>query len=562
LPGVKRMRNRPSSHILLLLLLMVLSGVAYLAIYRAGLTRGFEPSLLLAARDLALFLPTFFVFVWLVRRQRYAGDMTLFTVALVLFSVGQVIQYRLFTDPEYSSRQKSAARLAKTNTLRQRYINEYYDAEKKRALFGDPNFRIQINPAGEEEEDYWTLKRALSSVSTLIPLLALCGFCVAFAMTRRDDVLLWLQRHSFFVGIVTTLPFALMAIFFSSGGKFLGATTPWEPVKITFLVSYAGVLADHYRNLSRTYWGIPPLRFLLPFMAIAALPLVPFFALADFGQMLVFCGAYLTLYLVAVRHLPQVTLALLAVVTLLVAAVFAAGIYNTVVDIATSREPVPALERVRGVVGRGVPARIHQRFYLWLHAGRAPDPEAEWWWQKDAEAAEGRGLSNEEAWYNSYAFQPSQALFGISDGRMFGEGLGRGFPEIVPIADSDFIYAAVAEELGLVGGVVVLLAYILFVVAGMRTAIEARDMFTKLIAAGVTAFLGFQAIVNIGGVIRMLPMTGITLPFVSHGGWSLITSFIMLGMLMAISDRNNRGQLSTFSDQPHQGTSFRLTAES
>ncbi|HZN10759.1 MAG TPA: FtsW/RodA/SpoVE family cell cycle protein, partial [Blastocatellia bacterium] len=210
----------------------------------------------------------------------------------------------------------------------------------------------------------------------------------------------------------------------------------------------------------------------------------------------------------------------------------------------------------------GVPARIHQRFYLWLHAGRAPDPEAEWWWQKDAEAAEGRGLSNEEAWYNSYAFQPSQALFGISDGRMFGEGLGRGFPEIVPIADSDFIYAAVAEELGLVGGVVVLLAYILFVVAGMRTAIEARDMFTKLIAAGVTAFLGFQAIVNIGGVIRMLPMTGITLPFVSHGGWSLITSFIMLGMLMAISDRNNRGQLSTFSDQPHQGTSFRLTAES
>jgi cell division protein FtsW len=73
----------------------------------------------------------------------------------------------------------------------------------------------------------------------------------------------------------------------------------------------------------------------------------------------------------------------------------------------------------------------------------------------------------------------------------------------------------------------------------MRTAIEARDMFTKLLAAGVTAFLGFQAVVNIGGVIRMLPMTGITLPFVSHGGWSLITSFFMLGMLMAISHRNN-----------------------
>ena len=135
--------------------------------------------------------------------------------------------------------------------------------------------------------------------------------------------------------------------------------------------------------------------------------------------------------------------------------------------------------------------------------------------------------------------QESQALFGVSDGRVLGEGLGRGFPEIVPIADSDFIYAAIAEEMGLAGGAVIIVAFILLMVAGMRTAIEARDMYTKLLAAGITAFLGFQAVVNIGGVIRMLPMTGITLPFVSHGGWSLITCFVMIGMLMAISDRNN-----------------------
>jgi cell division protein FtsW (lipid II flippase) len=147
---------------------------------------------------------------------------------------------------------------------------------------------------------------------------------------------------------------------------------------------------------------------------------------------------------------------------------------------------------------------------------------------------------NEDAWYDSYAFQPSQALFGVSDGRVLGAGLGRGYPEIVPIADSDFIYAAIAEEMGLVGGLIVILGVIIFMVAGMRTAIEASDMFTKLLAAGVTAFIGFQAVVNIGGVIRMLPMTGITLPFVSHGGWSLITCFFMLGMLMAISHRNGR----------------------
>jgi cell division protein FtsW (lipid II flippase) len=109
----------------------------------------------------------------------------------------------------------------------------------------------------------------------------------------------------------------------------------------------------------------------------------------------------------------------------------------------------------------------------------------------------------------------------------------------VPIADSDFIYASIAEETGLIGGLIVILGIIILMVAGMRTAIDARDMFTKLIATGITAFLCFQAIVNIGGVIRMLPMTGITLPFVSHGGWSLITSFVMLGMLMAISHRNS-----------------------
>ena len=113
-----------------------------------------------------------------------------------------------------------------------------------------------------------------------------------------------------------------------------------------------------------------------------------------------------------------------------------------------------------------------------------------------------------------------------------------GFPEVIPIADSDYVYAAIAEEMGLVGGALVVLAVIIFVIAGIRTSIEARDMFTKLCAAGLTAFVGIQALVNIGGITRALPMTGITLPFVSHGGFSLITSFAMLGMLMAFSHRN------------------------
>lgn len=533
------MRNRPSSHLLLLSLLIVVNLTGYLAVYRAGVLRGFSPSLLLVLRDTLLFVPVLFVFLWLARRHKYRGDLTIFTLAIILFSVGQIVQYRLFTDPEYSAQQKSAARMEKTNTLRKRYINEHYDAEKKRAMFGDPNYKIPIDADTDSDESYWTLSRIFTSFSTLIPLLGLVGFAGAFTFMRRDDVLLWLQQHSFFVGLATTIPFAIIAGLFSRGGKFLGLTTPWEPVKISFLLSYAGVLADHYRNLSRTYWGIPSLRFLLPFLVVAVLPIIPFFLLSDFGQMLVFFGAYLTLYVVAVRRLPQVTMAIVLIGVLFASSVLLAGAYNTVADMVTSNEQVSAVERVKEVVSLGVPRRIHQRFYLWLNAGKAPDPDEHWWWQRDADKAAGQGLSNEEAWYNSYAFQPSQALFGVSDGRVLGEGLGRGFPEIVPIADSDFIYAAIAEEMGLAGGAVIIVAFILLMVAGMRTAIEARDMYTKLLAAGITAFLGFQAVVNIGGVIRMLPMTGITLPFVSHGGWSLITCFVMIGMLMAISDRNN-----------------------
>lgn len=533
------MRNRPSSHLILLALLWVLNALAYLAIYRAGVARGFAPSLLLAARDLLLFVPILFTFVWLSRRHKFAGDWTLFTAALLLFSIGQVVQYRLFTDPEYSARQKSAERIEKTNTLRMRYVNDHYDPIKKQALFNDPNFRIPVRTDTQPEAQYWTFTRIFTSLSTWILLAALVGLGVAFVFAKRDDVLLWLQQRSFFVGLATAIPFALIAVLGSSAGKFLGKTTPWEPVKISFLVSYAGILAAHYRNLSRTYWGIPPARFLLPFLIVALLPVVPFFALSDFGQMLVFFGAYLTLYVVAVKRLPQVTIAVVLLFVLVTGSILLAGTYNTVKDIFTDSASVPATERLKSLVSRGVPRRIHQRFYLWLNAGTPPDPEEHWWWQREAETAEGKGVSNEEAWYNSYAFQPSQALFGVSDGRLLGAGLGRGYPEIVPIADSDFIYAAIAEELGLAGGALVIFAFILLVIAGMRVAIEARDMFTKLIAAGITAFIGFQAVVNIGGVIRMLPMTGITLPFVSHGGWSLLTSFFMLGVLLAISHRNN-----------------------
>src|SRR5204862_7477157 len=127
------------------------------------------------------------------------------------------------------------------------------------------------------------------------------------------------------------------------------------------------------------------------------------------------------------------------------------------------------------------------------------------------------------------------------------------------IAASDYVYAAIGEGMGVAGGAIVILAVIVFVIAGVRTSLDARDMFTKLCAAGLTAFVGFQALVNIGGILRALPMTGITLPFVSHGGFSLITSFAMLGMLMAFSSRNARDRV--IAERPTAKSSSPLKLE-
>jgi cell division protein FtsW (lipid II flippase) len=225
-------------------------------------------------------------------------------------------------------------------------------------------------------------------------------------------------------------------------------------------------------------------------------------------------------------------------------------------------------------VQAALPARIQQRFHLWLDGFNPPSPEVSWW-KKDYEEAldkdpQLRELAqqspaaqrtvNVDVWFDKLAFQPAQAVFGIASGRNTGRGLGLGFPEVIPIADSDYVYAAIAEEMGLAGGAVIILAVIVFVAAGVRTSLDARDMFTKLCAAGLTAFVGFQALVNIGGILRALPMTGITLPFVSHGGFSLITSFAMLGMLMAFSHRNARDRMVTNRPPAPAPSSVKLEA--
>ena len=106
---------------------------------------------------------------------------------------------------------------------------------------------------------------------------------------------------------------------------------------------------------------------------------------------------------------------------------------------------------------------------------------------------------------------------------------------MIPFASTDFIFAAVAEELGLAGSVLVITAYGLLVAVGFGIAIRSRDLFRKLLAAGLTFVLGLQAFLIIGGVVRMLPLTGITLPFMSYGGSSLVANFLLVALLARIS---------------------------
>ena len=538
------MRNRASTHLLLLLLLIGFEVVGYVAVYDSAILRGYEPSVVGAARDLLLYVPLIVFLFWLSRAERFRGNWTLFTTAILLFSIGLLVQYRLYSDPEYGSGQKAEARAEKTQVQRLRFVNQFYDADKKRAMGLDPTApQPNATPQIVRRSDV-TVGRVLGSSFTWIPLFAFVAMAAAYWFCSRDKYLDWMQRHSFVIVLATLVPL-FGAVAWSRAGKVSGNMTPWELSKIPFLVGFAGVLTAHYRELARTYWGVPRARNVLPLLVMGAIPFIPFFALKDFGQMLVFSGAYATLYLVAVRRWPQLLVfvgSLVLVVAILVVGALPPEVQEKVPTLTTLATPVRAI----------LPDRIKQRFHLWLDGFDPPSPDTEWWKgdYEDALASNPRMKQlaeespamqktvNVDVWFDRIAFQPSQATFGIAAGRVTGRGLGLGFSEVIPVADSDFIYAAIGEELGLAGGAVVILALIVFVNAGVRTSIEARDMFTKLCSAGLTAFIGFQAIVNIGGTTRALPMTGITLPFVSHGGFSLITSFAMLGMLLAFSHRN------------------------
>ena len=132
-------------------------------------------------------------------------------------------------------------------------------------------------------------------------------------------------------------------------------------------------------------------------------------------------------------------------------------------------------------------------------------------------------------------FQIVEASFALADGGLTGTGLGRGEPTRIPFVETDFIFVAIGEELGLAGSVAVLMAFLLLVGSGLRVALRAERVFEKLFALGLTTLLAVQTFVIVGGVLRVVPLTGITLPFVSYGGSSLVANYVLLGLLVRMS---------------------------
>lgn len=262
--------------------------------------------------------------------------------------------------------------------------------------------------------------------------------------------------------------------------------TPWELVKVILVVFLAAYLDEYREVLMRGRRGLarllPPLPYLVPIIAMWAAAMFLLIYARDLGAALLFFAIFLAMLYLATGRLGYVLLGV---------AMLAAGAFV-------------AAQRFE---------HVQLRIAMWL------DP-----WQDPLE----RG------------YQILHGLFSLGNGGLLGAGLGAGAPQSIPVVWSDFVFAAFAEEAGFLGALALLGLYLVLLYRGFSIAVSAPTPFLQLLAAGLTFVIGVQALVIVAGNAKLIPLTGITLPFVAYGGSSLVTNYLSIGLLARISAEGRR----------------------
>jgi cell division protein FtsW (lipid II flippase) len=327
------------------------------------------------------------------------------------------------------------------------------------------------------------------TVWSIVSIGAMCGLLLVVREVRQ------LGRYQYTFGLVTLGLLVLPMVPGITAGTINGARLwvrvagmtiqPGELAKLTMIVFLAGYLERNRALLSVATQRLGPLllpaaRYLAPVFVAAGVALVIMAGLRDLGSALLFFGA------------------------------FVAMLY-----IATGRVAYPILGGAAFGVGALLAyqlfSHVRVRVSIWL------DP-----WSQVQDAG----------------YQIAQSLFALGTGGVTGTGPGFGRPQDIPFSATDAIFAVIGEELGLLGASALLLLFLLLAVRGFKVALTAKDEFSTLLAAGLTVTLALQTFVIVGGLTRLVPLTGITLPFVSYGGSSLLANYLLVGLLLRTSDES------------------------
>ncbi len=327
---------------------------------------------------------------------------------------------------------------------------------------------------------------------------------VLFALTitfLRDYEVLERYRYTIAIGgLLVLLAPRVPGIGQQVNGAYLGvkigplAFQPAEFTKIAIVIFLASYLREHREVLivgARRVLGVtlPPLKHFGPMLVVWGASMFMLVFIRDLGSSLMFYAAFLALLYVATGRFSFVVIGM---------AMFLVGAW---------------------FFASTVP-HVHDRIEIWLHPYNDP---------------EGTG------------YQILNSIFAQADGGLFGKGFGQALivvpgtdDALLPAAQTDTIYSLIVNEVGLFGACGVILVYLLIAARGFKIALLANDGFSKLLATGLTAVFAIQAFVIIGGVTRVIPLTGVTLPFISYGGSSIVANFVLLALLLLISDRARR----------------------